>query len=107
MTEDLEQRRRELVEQLALVSSELSSAREEIRALRGAIKTHREQTGHNLCWLNDVKLWEVLGDGKTTYPHDTLPSEEEFKMGCAAFYASRKKECDAEQGGCCGGVCKR
>ncbi len=98
----LEARRVELVAQLATVSSELSDAREEIRRLRGAIETHREQTGHNLCWLNDVKLWETLGDGNMAYPHDTLPPEEEFAMGCRAYYASRKNNSCA---GCAGKCC--
>lgn len=102
--QDLEERRKQLVEQLAMVSADLSAAREETRRLRSAIETHREQTGHNLCWLNDVKLWEALGDGKTNYPHDTLPPEEEFAMGCKAYYRSRLKEVDEEKK-CCGGNC--
>lgn len=62
--ESLQKRREELVGELARISAELS----------------------------DVKLWETLGDGKTEYPHNTLPPEEEFAMGCKAYYLSRKKD---------------
>lgn len=89
--ERFRQRNEELVVELARVSAEASDAREEVRRLRTAIETHRDQTGHNLCWLNDVKLWEVLGDGVSAYPHVSIPSEEEFFLGCRAYYASRFK----------------
>lgn len=84
-----EARKRKLVAELMLKSAEAVEAREEARRLRRAIETHRDHTGHNLCWLNDLRLWKTLGDGKRAYPHDTVPPEDEFLTGCRAYYASR------------------
>ena len=71
-------------------SAEASEAREEVRRLREAIVTHRDQTGHNMCWLNDHKLWAVLGDDKSpTLAEMRMPPEGEFLTGCRAYYASR------------------
>ena len=62
----------------------------EVLRLRKAIQKHRDATGHELCWLNDVELWKVL-DGDAGYPHDTLPVREEFLRQCARFHESRLK----------------
>lgn len=84
-----EARRRKLVVELMRRSAEAVEAREEARRLRRAIETHRDHTGHNLCWLNDLRLWKTLGDGKPVYPRETVPPEDEFLTGCRAYYASR------------------
>jgi len=60
----------------------------EVLRLRGAIRTHQEKTGHELCWLNDVELWNSVSPD-ARYPHFTLPVREEFLSECARFYASR------------------
>lgn len=62
-------------------------AREVIR-LREGIRKHQQQTGHGLCWLNDVELWKLL-DPEARYPHETLPVRDEFLAQCAKFYESR------------------
>ena len=67
----------------------LSLAEEALR-LRGAIRRHRDKTGHELCWLNDLVLWQELGES-ASYPHDTLPVREEFLGQCANYYESRIK----------------
>ena len=85
----LRARQDELVVEVMTKSGELSEARSEIRRLRAAIEDHREQTGHNLCWLNDVELWKALGDGDAAYPRETVVSADEFFVGCRAYYASR------------------
>lgn len=64
-------------------------AQEALR-LRSAIETHRAQTGHALCWLNDVELWKAIGEDEgAAYPHETLPVREEFLKQCGRFYESR------------------
>ena len=72
----------------------LLHAREEVRRLLTLIKIHKMQTGHNLCWMNDLVLWrEALQNLDIQYPHDTIPPEEEFELGCEAwckpYYRSR------------------
>jgi len=61
------------------------------RRLRMAIETHRDQTGHNMCWLNDWRLWQALGDAQSPNPDNpkAIPPEREFQIGCRAYYASR------------------
>lgn len=74
----------------------LIRANEEARRLLMLIKIHRMQTGHNLCWMNDLVLWrQALNDSIIEYPHDTIPREEEFEAGCESwckpYYRSRHK----------------
>ena len=64
------------------------SLAEEVLRLREAIRRHRDKTGHELCWLNDVELWSELGEN-ASYPHNTLPVREEFLRQCAHYYESR------------------
>ncbi|MBI4276406.1 hypothetical protein HY629_01050 [Candidatus Uhrbacteria bacterium] len=88
--ETLRKRNDELVVELMQQSANASEAREEARRLREAIVTHRDQTGHNMCWLNDRKLWGALGDGSSpTLAEMAIPPKEEFLTGCRAYYASR------------------
>jgi hypothetical protein len=62
-------------------------AREVLR-LRAAIAAHAAKRGHELCWLNDLELWEAIGID-AGYPHDSLPVREEFLAQCHRYYASR------------------
>lgn len=58
--------------------------------LEAAIKKHREQTGHNMCWENDRELWRVLGDKvDTTFSH-IPPSWPEFMDRCVQYRKSRE-----------------
>lgn len=57
-------------------------------ALEKAIRKHRDQTGHNLCWENDEELWSVLADG-VKIDH-TPPPWGEFMTKCAAYRESRE-----------------
>ena len=77
----------------ALCSSEdrtIAGLADEVRSLRAGIRIHKSQTGHSLCWLNDVELWRLL-DSDPAYPHDTLPVRDEFLRQCRAYYESRLK----------------
>lgn len=66
----------------------VSGLAREVKTLRDGIRHHRAQTGHSLCWINDVELWKLIEDDPQ-YPHDTLPVREEFLANCRAFYESR------------------
>lgn len=60
----------------------------EVRWLRNGIREHQRQTGHALCWLNDLDLWRLL-DPQADYPHATLPVRDEFFGQCRTYYESR------------------
>ena len=73
----------------------LIEAARESRRLYMLIEIHMKQTGHNLCWMNDLRLWqEAFRDPKIEYPHESIPSGAEFvEVGCEEFckpyYTSR------------------
>lgn len=68
----------------------MAALAQEIMRLRDGIRTHRSASGHELCWLNDVALWKLIGDD-SHYPHDTLPVQEEFLSQCRRYHESRLK----------------
>lgn len=63
--------------------------RQDKELYQNAIKKHREQTGHNMCWENDEELWSVLKDG-IVIDH-TPPNWCEFMTKCAQYRASKDK----------------
>ena len=77
----------ELAEYCSSDVSVISRLAKEVQRLRDGIRDHRSQTGHSLCWLNDVALWRLVEE-EPTYPHDTLPVREEFLANCQRFYQS-------------------
>ena len=78
----------EITEYCSSTESLVARLAQEVHRLRQDIRDHRSQTGHSLCWLNDVALWQLL-DENAGYPHDTLPVQEEFMANCQRFYRSR------------------
>jgi hypothetical protein len=56
--------------------------------LRNAIRNHQSKRGHDLCWLNDVTLWQSI-DPQAQYPHFSLPVHDEFLAGCERYFQSR------------------
>jgi len=60
----------------------------EVTRLRNAIREHQSKRGHDLCWLNDLALWQTV-DAQAQYPHDSLPVHDEFLAGCERYYQSR------------------
>jgi len=60
---------------------------EEIKHLESAIKKHRDQTGHNMCWENDQELWAVLNDD-VEIDH-TPPAWDEFMLKCVEYRKSK------------------
>ena len=60
---------------------------DEILKLRGAIRHHREQTGHQMCHENDEDLWKALDDDiKICH---AVPSWPEFMQKCVEYRKSK------------------
>ena len=55
------------------------------RAMREAIRTHREASGQNLCWHHPA-LWDLLPE--ETPPEIEVPEWPQFMRGCVAYRAS-------------------
>lgn len=66
---------------------QLNSALDEINRLKDAIREHRDQKADDRCWLDDQKLYAVLGEGPA---QTALPPREEFLKSCANFYDKRQ-----------------
>ncbi len=56
-------------------------------AARAAIRAHRDEVGHDRCWLSDFPLWATLSDLATQL---TMPNASEFLRRCERFHASRQ-----------------
>lgn len=63
-----------------------------IKELEDAIKNHRAQTGHSMCWENDQELWQVLGEKKIPGFSHRPPPWDEFMDKCVQYRKSREGE---------------
>lgn len=61
-----------------------------VQKLENAIRKHRDASGHDLCWENDIELWSVL-DGECV-PRKEVPSWCDFIQNCAKYRASLDQE---------------
>lgn len=59
------------------------------RALRQAIRTHRDGSGHDLCW-HHPDLWDLLPE--KTRPSVAVPPWPKFMRGCVAYRQSLDRE---------------
>ena len=57
----------------------------EVRKLRAAIRDHRDQTGHGLCW-HHPDLWSLLPE--KTKPSIAVPPWPKFMRGCVRYRQS-------------------
>lgn len=57
----------------------------EVRKLRAGIRTHRDSTGHELCWHHPA-LWALLPE--STDPLPGVPKWPEFLQGCLRYRQS-------------------
>lgn len=64
----------------------------EIRKLRGGIRTHRDSTGHELCW-HHPDLWELLPE--RTEPSIAVPPWPKFLRGCIQYRNSLDRQAPA------------
>jgi len=58
---------------------------EEVRRLRNGIRTHRDSSGHDLCWHHPA-LWALLPE--QTDPVPEVPEWPEFIRGCVRYRQS-------------------
>jgi len=59
--------------------------RTEVRRLRAGIRTHRDSTGHALCWHHPA-LWGLLPE--RTDPLPVVPDWPQFLEGCLQYRQS-------------------
>lgn len=64
-----------------------SGLKDEIIRLRTGIREHRDEKGHGRCWVDDLRLYELLPEKLSA--DTTLPPREQFLENCARFYESR------------------
>jgi hypothetical protein len=57
----------------------------EVKKLRQGIRTHRDSTGHDLCW-HHPELWGLLPE--KTDPVPAVPHWPEFLRGCLKYRQS-------------------
>lgn len=62
---------------------------DEVIRLRTSIRAHRDEKGHDRCWLDDVELYGILPEG--TFGVDlALPPKDEFIKNCERYHAHRQ-----------------
>ncbi len=57
----------------------------EVKKLRQGIRTHRDSSGHELCW-HHPRLWALLPDA--TDPQPAVPDWPQFMRGCIRYRQS-------------------
>ena len=57
----------------------------EVIRLRNGIRSHRDSTGHELCW-HHPDLWDLLPEA--TDPLPTVPDWPQFLRGCLQYRQS-------------------
>jgi hypothetical protein len=55
---------------------------DEVRKLRNGIRTHRDSSGHELCW-HHPELWGLLPE--RVLPDIAVPPWPKFLRGCVAY----------------------
>jgi hypothetical protein len=61
----------------------------EVKRLRSAIRTHRDSSGHDLCWHHPA-LWGVLPE--RVEPEIAVPPWPQFLRGCVKYRESLERE---------------
>lgn len=84
----------ELREENAGLRSESADKTLEIQRLKVAIRKHRDQKADDRCWMDDVALYETLGDGVILDNH--VGDKDAMLANCSRFIANR----------CSGGIWK-
>src|SRR5450631_2148869 len=62
---------------------------QEVKRLRSAIRSHRDSTGHDLCW-HQPALWALLPE-KTTAAV-AVPAWPQFLRGCVKYRESLDRQ---------------
>ena len=58
---------------------------EQVRSLRAGIRSHRDSSGHDLCW-HHPELWRLLPEQQDPLP--TVPDWPTFLRGCVRYRQS-------------------
>lgn len=66
-----------------------AALREEVRRLRAGIRTHRDSSGHDLCW-HHPQLWGLLPEPIPTAI--AVPQWPQFLRGCVRYRESLDAE---------------
>lgn len=61
----------------------------EIKRLRAGIRTHRDSSGHDLCW-HHPELWSLLPE--QIEPAVAVPAWPAFLRGCVAYRQALDRE---------------
>lgn len=61
----------------------------EVRKLRAAIRTHRDSTGHELCWHHPA-MWALLPE--KIDPAIAVPPWPKFMRGCIRYRQSLDRQ---------------
>jgi hypothetical protein len=72
-----------------LASMTLEQLIEEVQRLRRGIRSHRDSTGHELCWYHPA-LWGRLPEKQDPLP--TAPEWPQFMEGCIRFRRSLDRQ---------------
>lgn len=68
---------------------EVRDQKSKVKKLQDGIRYHRDQKGDDRCWVDDVRLYELLPEGPVGYD-STLPPEDVFLDNCKRFCRSRQ-----------------
>jgi hypothetical protein len=63
---------------------------DEVKKLRAGIRTHRDMSGHDLCWYHP-HLWALLPEKVEHVP--TVPDWPQFMRGCVKYRESLDAQC--------------
>jgi hypothetical protein len=61
----------------------------EVKRLRAGIRTHRDSSGHELCWHHPA-LWGLLPERTDRLP--VVPAWPEFMRGCVRYRESLDRQ---------------
>lgn len=81
----LEQRNKELVEDLMRKSAEAGAAWETLKRWQTELEILAGQKGHNLCWVDVSRLLKNTLGYIGKYPDKENVTREEFELGCRAY----------------------
>lgn len=63
---------------------------EEVKKLRAGIRSHRDSSGHDLCWYHPA-LWALLPERSLSTPE--VPDWPAFMRGCVRYRQSLDAQC--------------
>lgn len=74
----------------------LIELQQEVMKLRNSIRYHRDQKGHDRCWIDDYKLYALLEDIDQTSINYQMPDKKCFLDNCEKYYNERIRQTDIE-----------